>query len=322
MQELLRYLEDQQPRINAILDAETDKLDELVKPVVRHVLRAGGKRLRPLLTLMTARGLGYQGEDLYLRACSLEFLHSATLLHDDILDAATLRRGFPAAHLVYGNTLTILAGDALLALGNILMAQAGDTRLTMCISEAIMRTALGEIAEITRTRDASLRIDEYLEIITGKTAYLIQAACACGALLAKAEERFERAAAQFGLNLGVAFQLVDDALDYASTTEKMGKPVGADLREGKLTLPLLYYLQDAPSADRAELMNKIKAGDMPDEEVEGYVRRVQESGGDRKTRELAGEYLDKAAQGLALFPDSPEKPLLGQMIQYVHLREK
>jgi octaprenyl-diphosphate synthase len=322
MHELLRYLEDQQPRINAYLDAETDKLDELVKPVVRHVLRAGGKRLRPLLTLMTARGLGYVGDDIYLRACSLEFLHSATLLHDDILDAATLRRGFPAAHLVFGHTLTILAGDALLALGNMLMAQTGDPRLNMCISEAIMRTALGEIAEITRTRDASLRIDEYLDIITGKTAYLIQAACACGALLAKAEERYERAAAQFGLNLGVAFQLVDDALDYASTTEKTGKPVGADLREGKLTLPLLYYLQTAQASERDALIEKIKTGDMSDEDVREYVRRVQVAGGDRKARELAGEYLDKAAAGLALFPDSPEKPLLGQMIQYVHLREK
>ena len=322
MHELLSYLEVEQPRINAVLDSETEMLDELVRPVLRHVLKAGGKRLRPLLTLLTARGLGYTGEDIYLRACSLEFLHSATLLHDDILDGAALRRGFPATHLVFGQTQAILAGDVLLALGNKLMAESGDPRLTACISEAIMHTALGEIAEIAHIRDATLDFEGYLAIITGKTAYLIQAACMCGALLAKAGATIEQAAADFGLNLGIAFQLVDDALDYASTAESVGKPVGADLREGKLTLPLLHYLQATDQPERDDLAHKIKTSELTDADITALVRRVQTMGADRQTRELAGRYLAKAAAGLDLFPDSQEKALLSQMIQYVLTREK
>ncbi|CAM2058283.1 Polyprenyl synthetase family protein [Desulfovibrionales bacterium] len=327
MRAFLEYMEAEQPRINAVLEAETVRLHPLVQPVVRYVLQAGGKRLRPMLALLTARTMGHAADTAYTMACSLEFLHSATLLHDDVLDDAKLRRGLPAAHIIHGLTETILAGDALLALGNQLMAEYGEPRLTSCISEAILRTTTGEIAEIAAAGNLELTEADYLDIVAGKTAYLIQAACRCGAILAGASTELEAAAATFGLNLGIAFQLVDDALDYSGTTETIGKSVGADLAEGKITLPLLLYLATLAPAQRQGLMDRSKA-----EAKEGHtftsnivieaVAAVRATGCDLRTREVAARYLESAREALKHFPTGRESELLGLSLQYVLNREK
>ena len=322
MHDLRHYMATELPRINALLDHEADKLDPVVTPVVRHMLTAGGKRLRPMLTLLTSRSLGRTGDDLYPMACALEFLHSATLLHDDILDGADLRRGYPAAHLLFGVTQTILAGDALLALGNKLIADYGVPRLTACISEAIIRTASGEIADIAHIRDTDLTQEQYLEIVTGKTACLIQAACHCGAILAGAEPRVEEAASSFGLNLGIAFQLVDDALDYASSRHVAGKPVGADLREGKLTMPLIFYVRELDESGRNAFALRLKRNDFSDEALNLLVEEVRRRGCDQRTRDLAGTYLTAAAEALELFPVGHERSLLEQALRYVLTRDK
>lgn len=322
MQELLAYIEAEQPKINHALECEVQELHPLVQSTVRHVLAGGGKRLRPLLTLLVSRALGHDADELYPKACALEFLHSATLLHDDILDSAELRRGLPAAHTVFGSTQTILAGDALLALGNKLMAQTGDPRLTTCISEAIMHTATGEIAEIAHVRNARLTEAEYLDIVTGKTAYLIQAACRCGALLAKADKDMERSAASFGLSLGIAFQLVDDALDYASTSQETGKPVGADIREGKVTLPLLMYLHDLEPDKREDFARKFQKQLMVGPEYEEVAIKVRQGGYAEATRVKARDYAERARESLARFPESRERGLLGEALDYVLFRQK
>lgn len=325
MRELLDLLEAEQPRINAFLSKEIDGLHPLVRPVVEHVFQGGGKRLRPLLLLLSARCLGQgelRGEFLYPLACSLEFLHSATLMHDDILDGAELRRGTPAAHTVFGRSHTLLAGDALLALGNRLMADSGIPKLTLSISEAIMRTAVGEIAEIAHIRDAGLSEEQYLDIVTGKTAFLIQAACHCGAIAVSASEELENAAAAFGLNLGIAFQLVDDALDYSASQEQLGKPVGSDLREGKLTLPMLLYLRQADAGRRAWFRERLEADTFTETELRELVEDVRRLECDKQTRELAAEYLRRAGEALGKFPDRPEKELLRQTLDYVLTREK
>lgn len=321
MHDLISYIEAEQPKINDFLFREAKKLHPLVQPAVLHVLKGGGKRLRPLLALLTARGLGRSLPDIYPMACALEFLHSATLLHDDILDGAELRRGMKAAHLVFGRSWTILAGDALLALGNRLMASYGLPKLIDSISEAIMRTATGEIAEIAHIRNPELNQEQYLEIITGKTAYLIQSACACGAILAKETDEIVKAAADFGLNLGIAFQLVDDALDYSSSAETAGKPVGADLDEGKLTLPMLLFLKTMNQEEQSDFARRFRENDFSSGYLAGLIARVRSSGQDLKTREMAETYLNKAGRALALFPDSPEKDLLGQALDYVLTRQ-
>jgi len=325
MRELKEFLEAEQPRVNAFLFKEIEELHPLIRPVAQHVFQGGGKRLRPLLVLLAARSLGHEAprdDSLYRMACSLEFLHSATLLHDDILDGAELRRGTPSAHMVFGQTQTILAGDALLALGNKLMADTGDPRLTTCISEAIIRTAVGEIAEIAHIRDGALSEAQYLEIITGKTAFLIQAACRSGALAARAEDRLVQAAADFGLNLGIAFQLVDDALDYEASQEQLGKPAGSDLREGKLTLPLLYYLQQADSERRSWFLERLAMSSFTEAEMQTLVQEIRDLGCEKRTRQLAGEYVARAAEALGGFPQTPEKALLEQVLDYVLTREK
>ncbi len=322
MQDLLTYLEAEQPKINEALDREVGELHPLVQATIKHVLSAGGKRLRPLLTMLTARCLGYGRDDIYPLACALEFLHSATLLHDDILDGAELRRGLPAAHTVFGSTQTILAGDALLALGNKIMARPGIPKLTECISEAIMHTATGEIAEIAHVRNAKLTEAQYLDIITGKTAYLIQASCRVGAILGKANKERERAAASFGLSLGIAFQLVDDALDYASTSEATGKPVGADILEGKVTLPLLLYLRDMEGPERETFTRQFEKKILVASELSDIADKVRQGGYADQTRTKAKDYADRARDSLLRLPDNKERKLLETALDYVLTRDK
>jgi octaprenyl-diphosphate synthase len=317
-----QYLSREIPAINRFLEQATETLDPLVQPVTRHVLLAGGKRLRPLLTILTARAMGHAGDDVYPLACSLEFLHSATLLHDDIVDGASLRRGRPAAHTRFGTTHAILAGDVLLALANRIVAEYDNPELTRILSEALLRTATGEILEIAHLRDIDLTMDAYLAIITGKTAHLIQAACQCGAVLAGAQGQLLQAAMDLGLNCGIAFQLVDDALDYTSPAQVSGKPTGGDLKEGKVTLPLVQYLATLPDADRQCLAENFRADRLSADDIEQLRARIVSGGHAARTREMAATYLHRAQEALATFPPSPEAGLIGQVLAPMLGRDK
>lgn len=310
------------PAINRYLESATETLNPMVQPVVRHVLLAGGKRLRPLLTILTARAMGHRADDVYPLACSLEFLHSATLLHDDILDGAKLRRGRESAHVRFGSTHTILAGDVLLALANRLVAEYDNPELTRLLSEALLQTATGEILEIAHLRDVDLPLETYFSIITGKTAYLIQASCQCGAVLAGASPELRQAAIDLGHHIGVAFQLVDDALDYTSPATVSGKPTGGDLKEGKVTLPLLLYLQGLPFEERRRLAEDFRQDQLSAEDIEYLRGNVVAGGHAEKTREMAGEYLAKAQAALAKFPPSPEAELIGDVLAPMLARDK
>lgn len=310
------------PAVNAAIDREISSLPELIRPVASHVMEAGGKRLRPMLTILFARALRFRGENLHTLASALEFLHSATLMHDDILDNADLRRGRPAAHTLFGLTPTILAGDVLLALANEIVARSGNPALTSCIAKAIMQTASGEVMEIAAIRKADLSMGEYLTIITGKTAYLIQSACELGAIAAGGSERQRAAAAAFGLNLGIAFQLVDDALDYTARADTSGKPLGGDLREGKFTLPLLMYLDSLPDTARRNMARELADAALPRDRQDRIIADIAGQGFADKTRDAAKSYLELASQALVVLPVSHEKTLLGAMIDFVLTREK
>lgn len=310
------------PAINAAIGREIKALPAPVQPVAAHVMDAGGKRLRPMLTILFARALGFRGEDLHTLAASLEFLHSATLMHDDILDNAELRRGRPAAHTLFGLTQTVLGGDVLLALANEIVARTGDPALTACISRAIMQTATGEIMEIAAIRKADITRAEYIEIITGKTAYLIQSACEFGVIAAQGSPRIREAARTFGLNLGIAFQLVDDALDYTSGADTSGKPLGGDLREGKFTLPLLFYLESLPAAQREAVTRELADAGLDPARQDRIIRDIAERGFAGKTRDEAKSYLALASRALDVLPEGLEKKLLGAMIDFVLTRDK
>ncbi len=322
MKLLKDYFKEHIPHIESHLKKLVNQMEPMVVPVISHILQAGGKRLRPMLCILTAGALGYHEEDVYPMACVLEFIHSATLLHDDVLDNATLRRGRDAAHTIFGITETILAGDALLAISNKIVSDYGKIPLLQGLSNAIYYTACGEIQELSLIKRPSLSREEYLEIITGKTAHLIQFSCESGAILAGASEEMRKHARDFGINLGVAFQLVDDVLDYAFYSKELGKPLGGDLREGKLTLPLILYLETLPSHEQKRLLPRIKAQNLSNKEQDTIIREINERDICEQALEDCKKFLDRARHALSHFPRSKEKDVLNEVIDFVKERKK
>ena len=309
------------PGINRALNKAVDTLPEPVRPVARHIFDAGGKRLRPLLTVLTARLLGHESKNIQDLAITLEMLHAATLLHDDVLDNAISRRGKPAAHTIFDVSSVILAGDALLAGANALVANYGDTRLTRCFSEATSRTAAGEILEIAAQRRVDSSSADYEEMVRGKTAWLIRAACEMGALAAGADDASVAAAAAYGENLGMAFQMVDDALDFAPESIT-GKPTGGDVREGKLTPPLRLYRDSLSTEERSAFDAAFCAGLLTEADAASIAESIRQAGYDDAVRRQADEFLDAARQALETLPDRPERELMRQMADYVRDRKK
>ena len=324
MRELKLSLNREQPNINAAIERHIAELPGGARPVAQHVLLSGGKRLRPLLTLLTGRALGCAGEAdrlLYELGAAIEMLHAATLLHDDILDNAHLRRGSPAAHTLYGVAPVILAGDAMLAKALHVVASLGDTRLTACVSEAVMRTAEGEMAEFAHLRDIDLSQQDYIDIITGKTAWMLRASCELGAMLSGAADPLVCAAATFGLELGIAFQMVDDALDF-SPAKDTGKPTGGDVREGKITPPLLLYIAALPESETPRFKQRFRDNDFSPAELDTLSAAIYTQGHAQHTRDLADGRLAAAGDALALFPESEELAVLRQMMFYIQSRDR
>jgi Geranylgeranyl pyrophosphate synthase len=322
MNELRAYFAGELPGINTFLAAEADKFDGLVREVARHVLLSGGKRIRPMLTILFARALGHGQNNVLPIACAIEMLHTATLLHDDVLDQAQTRRGQTSAHVAFGVTETILAGDVLLALSNRLGADYDIPRLNALLARGIMATAEGEILELAHTARPTVDRATYLDIVIGKTARLIETACRCGAALATPERAVEDRAGTYGLNLGIAFQLVDDALDYTISESELGKPAGGDLREGKMTLPLILFLESLPEAEAARLLVKLRDKRLTEEEAGRIVATIREKGLAEKTREAAQAYGDLALRELDALPECPERTVLSQAAEYVLTRRK
>ena len=321
MKTLKAHLAKDLPRINTALDKAVQDLPEPVRPVARHILDAGGKRLRPLLTLLTARLFGCAAENIDRLAVTIEMLHAATLLHDDVLDNAQRRRGEPAAHILYDVPAVILAGDALLAHANALVADFGDTRLTRCFSAATSRTAAGEILEITAKGRTDISDEDYENIVRGKTAWLIRASCEMGALAAGADDAYVDAAATYGENLGMAFQLVDDALDLAPTCVT-GKPTGGDVREGKLTPPLRLYRLHLPPEEQAAFDAAFTCGLITEHDAETIAEHICAAGYETQSLLQADRYLHAARTALEALPDRPEREILRRMTDYVRDRKK
>lgn len=324
MTQLPAWIEQEQPCIQAALNKAAASLPDSVRPVVDHVFGHGGKRLRPLLTLFTARLYGCTHEDVYALASAVEMFHTATLMHDDIIDNATMRRGQPAAHQVFGITKTILAGDALLAGGNSLVASCNNAHLSAVAAEAIARTAGGEILEIDHQGVITPDLSTYIDIATGKTAWMIRAACSFGVIRAGVRAEQEQAAGDYGLNLGIAFQMVDDALDFAPSADT-GKPEGGDLREGKLTPPIFFYYNSLSSVEQQKFSRAFHDHTFSDAEVNAISAAIREKGFADQARRLADRYLERAGEALEKMhyglPDSPELRTLYAFIAHVRNRE-
>lgn len=312
------------PYISRALEDLAEELPAPAKPAARHTLLAGGKRLRPLLTVLFARlfGVGDDGRgSLYRLASTLEMLHCATLMHDDVIDNADKRRGKTAAHVVFGNTNAILAGDAMLSTANACVAEYNDPGLCQVFARATAETTAGEILELNALRNTELSSREYTDIIRGKTARLIRAACEMGAMYAKASPEQVEAAARYGECTGLAFQIVDDALDVADA-EATGKPSGGDLREGKLTPPLQLYRDSLDEAARREFNKKFSSGTFSEEEITSVCTKIRTLGIDKDVRHMADAYLDQALSALDILPKGSERGILEEILTYVRDRKK
>ncbi len=312
----------EQPHINIALAEATETLPPSVVHIARYVLGHGGKRLRPLLTVFTAKLFGYTAADIYSLAAAMEMFHVATLLHDDVMDNAELRRGQTATHKRYGVTEAILTGDALLAKGNQLVASFGDPRLTEAASDAIARTAAGEIMEIANQGTYLPNLLTYAEIIAGKTAWMIRTSCRVGALRSGVSDEFVNLAAEYGYNLGMAFQVVDDILDFAPSSQT-GKPAGGDLREAKLTPPIFFHIGSLSPTERDLFLAKFSGRSFSEEEIASTLDAVHAQGCD-KSWHIADAYLLKAREALTEMTadrkDSPYGAILAEIIDHVRNR--
>jgi octaprenyl-diphosphate synthase len=301
---LIRLARPDMAAVDALITARMDSPVPVIPALAEHLIAAGGKRLRPHLTVAAARLCGSpSGDERPLKlAAAVEFIHTATLLHDDVVDGSQLRRGKVAAHLIWGAASSVLVGDFLFARAFELMVEAGSMRALEILARASRVIAEGEVLQLTRAHDLKLNEAVYLEIIGAKTAELFAAAAEAGAVVAGVDDRSVKAMRAYGLNLGLAFQLADDALDYGGASEDLGKNAGDDFREGKATLPLLIAVERTGAREAAFWERVVDRR----EQTEGDFRRARElvvgSGALEATLALAERYADDAKAALALFP--------------------
>lgn len=313
---ILGLVKDELAEIEAELVHHLNPHLDLVREVAGHILFSGGKRLRPLLLVLAARMCDYRGAYDKTFSISLEYLHAATLLHDDLIDEADLRRGRPVAHSIWGNATTILVGDFLLARALTIAAGTGNIDIIKVVAGITENMSQGEIHQLSRKGDLSLSETEYREVIWRKTAVLFEGACRSAALLAGASPDRIEALSTYGANLGLAFQMADDLIDYTSDTKELGKKAGADLREGKLTLPVIAALQAADSQDRARMASIIRNPSFTTEDFEALKALLQHYGGLAYTREKAREHVKLAKEALLKFKPSETTGILHYLADF------
>jgi octaprenyl-diphosphate synthase len=320
----VRILKAVQPDLDAIETALARNLTphlDLVRDVAGHILFSGGKRLRPLLMVLSARLCGYRGDYDKTFSTALEYLHAATLLHDDLVDGASLRRNKPAAHLKWGNSIAVLVGDFLLARALSVSAATGSARIVQVLAELTEQMSQGEVHQLMRKGDVHLSEEEYLEVIRRKTAVLFETACRVSAILAGAAEEYESALADYGLNLGMAFQIADDLFDYTLAASQLGKDVGSDLREGKMTLPLIQGLRQARLEDREWMLRVIQDPNFSMGDFLKLAGLLHASGATCYAEKAAETYILKAKAALSVFPQTETVGTLVDIADYALHRQ-
>ena len=313
---LVRLASDDMAEVDRLIRDRMQSEVALIPALAEHLISAGGKRLRPLLTLAAARVCDGGGENAAKLAAAVEFIHTATLLHDDVVDGSEMRRGKTAAHLIWGSAQSVLVGDFLFSRAFELMVETGSLRALKILSRASSVIAEGEVLQLTRAHDLKLSQAVYLEIIGAKTAELFAAAAEAGAVAAAADAARAASLRSYGLSLGLAFQLVDDALDYGGQSEVLGKNTGDDFREGKVTLPLLLAVQRTAGREDAFWERTLVARD----QTEGDFKRAREivlgAGAWRATLDLAGDYADAAKDALSVLPAGEWRTALEQLADF------
>jgi octaprenyl-diphosphate synthase len=303
-------------RVNATILSRTGSDVTMIPEVANHLIASGGKRLRPMLTLGMSRLVGYGGDGHVKLAAAVEFMHTATLLHDDVVDESEMRRGKLAARLLWGNEASVLVGDFLLGQAFKMMVEVGSLRALEILSSAAAVIAEGEVMQLTAAKNTATTEDEYLSVIRAKTAELFAAACEVGPALGGRSKDEQSACRSFGMNLGIAFQLVDDALDYGGKAAKLGKNVGDDFREGKITLPVVLSFRRGSESERAFWRRALEDGNATDADLDQAIALMVKHRALEDTVQRARHYGAIAKDALALFPASPMKEALEEAVEF------
>ena len=306
--------------VNSVILERMQSKVALIPELAGHLIAGGGKRMRPMLTLACTTLLGYPGTRHHKLAAAVEFIHTATLLHDDVVDGSGMRRGKRTANLIWGNPASVLVGDFLFSRAFELMVEDGSLRVLRILSHASAVIAEGEVDQLTAQRRIETDEDHYLDIISAKTAALFAAACRVSPVVAEASEEAEHALEAYGRNVGIAFQLSDDVIDYASDAATMGKGVGDDFRDGKMTLPVILAYARGSDDDRAFWRTAIGGERISDDDLTHATRLLQDSGALTHTIERARQYARRAIDALAMFPASKAKTALTEAAEFAVAR--
>jgi octaprenyl-diphosphate synthase len=321
LQKILRFAEDDLARVDLEVRQQLTSDVDQIGEIGRYLLLSGGKRIRPILLLLTAKLAGYAGERLYPLSAMVEFMHTATLLHDDVIDHSPLRRGHPTVNSRWGSALSILVGDFLYAKAMALVVDDGDPQILKEITRVTMAMTEGQVMETLRIGDTRLTGGEYRQIIRQKTAALFGACCYIGGVLGGLPAERTESLRRFGITFGSAFQLVDDALDFTGKEQRLGKPVGSDLREGKVTLPVIITLQHASPDESAVIGRFVRGDDQSPKAFRDIVALVQRYNGIEYALREAERFVEQAALELQGFADGPAYDLLMELADFIVKRE-
>jgi octaprenyl-diphosphate synthase len=314
-------------QIRSLIQTDLDKVNQfivdqlysdvaLVESIGHYIVDAGGKRLRPMLVLLTARACGVKSDQHINMAAVIEFIHTATLLHDDVVDMSTLRRGRPTVNAQWNNPSSVLVGDFIYSRAFQVLVKIGDMRIMEIMADTTNKIAEGEVLQLISKSNPNSTEELYMQVIQNKTAILFEAAAKSGAMLSGADQKSVSAMAEFGLQLGLAFQLIDDALDYIGDADELGKNVGDDLAEGKSTLPLIYTMAHGSSADRNLIQQSLRAESLTPQQLQEVIALVKNSGALEYTQELASTKTTAAVKALEALPNSEYKTALKDLVEF------
>jgi octaprenyl-diphosphate synthase len=313
---LVKLVDGDMGRVNRLILDKCGSEVEMIPEVARHLIDSGGKRLRPMLTLAAAQMCGYEGDKHVLLAASVEFMHTATLLHDDVVDESDMRRGKLAARMLWGNQASVLVGDFLLGQAFRMMVDAGSLAALDVLSHAATVIAEGEVMQLSTAKNLETNEDEYLAVIRAKTAALFAAAAEVGPIIAGSERATIRAFRSYGTNLGLAFQLIDDALDYGGSTAQLGKNVGDDFREGKVTLPVVLAFRRGTDEERLFWKSAIVEGNSGEENLSRAMGLLRKYDAIADTVARARHYTEMARDALAPMKGSVHKDALVEVLEF------
>jgi len=322
IQDVFSIYKDGLQKVEKYINENVTSEIKLIPEVAHHLIDSGGKRFRPLLLLICARLCGYRKENRFPMATVMEFIHTATLLHDDVIDQASIRRGKTSANQIFGNAISILVGDFLCFKSYTLLTGIGNLDILKLISETGDIMSEGEVFQLSKCGDINLTKEEYFSIIEKKTAVLISASCAAGAILGSATRKKIDALAKFGTNAGMAFQITDDILDYMAKGEEFGKSFGKDLEEGKITLPLIFTIKQCTKEEKSSIKEILTRRKSSQKSAREILRLIKKYDGIDASLQSAAGYISEAKSQLSIFKDCPEKDHLNAVAEYILSRNK